>query len=416
MSLVWERETWWTEHLASKADWWRVRRSEDDSAMLAYHLTEAHALADRWTKTKPGRYLTAHTSLTQKEVKFWAEWHIKGERPADDDEPDSEVVQFASTPDEIEEVYLDGPSSCMSHQADSYESSEHPVRVYGAGDLAIAWLPYRDNDEDYLGRRLADRPRVKARALCWPERKVYGRVYPDDCYPEGAALVHALQAVGYSHARIHDKGFNGARLLRIECEDRNGRDGWVMPYLDSPCRNFDDDGDYLIMRQNGEFNAEETDGVVTSEEEYEYHCDWCEDGFNGGGSTVFSSVNRHGGRNERYICPSCAESENVFRCAGFDEYFDSGHVSYDEWQGETYTCQWLEDNTFISDFSGERFSGDDMVTMHNGYQWAEEELDGNAVPIDGEWWPTDDADAERERRAANADTRNGMLALSMGEP
>ena len=82
MTLIWEHEPWWTEHMASKAAWWRVRRSEDDSTLLAYHLTEAHATADRWTKIKPGRYLTAHTTLTQKEVKFWAEWHVKGERPA----------------------------------------------------------------------------------------------------------------------------------------------------------------------------------------------------------------------------------------------------------------------------------------------------------------------------------------------
>src|ERR1700678_1719150 len=157
MTLVWEREIWWTEHLAGLPSWGRVRRSEDDSSMLAYHLTEAHALADRWTKTKPGRYLTAHTTLSAKEVKFWAEWHIKGERPADTEESPPAVC-FAHEPDDIEHVYLNGPTSCMSHPAQSYESKEHPVRVYGAGDLAIAYLPDADTGPDYLCRKYGERP------------------------------------------------------------------------------------------------------------------------------------------------------------------------------------------------------------------------------------------------------------------
>lgn len=376
--------------------------------MLAYHLTEAHAAANRWTKTKPGRYLTAHTTLTPKEVKFWAEWHIKGQRPDDAVDDEQEIVLFASTPDEIEYVYLNGPASCMSHQAKSYESNEHPVRMYGAGDLAIAHLPYRPDDSDHLDRTEAQRPEFKARAICWPERKIYGRVYPEDCYPEGAALVHGLQALGYSHARLHPIGFSGARMLRVE-----DGDDLIVPYLDSPCQNFDDDGDNLILCQKGDWSGDSTSGLVSCAPEYEHHCEWCEEGFNGEYETVYTRVEGNGGRDGMTVCPSCAVG-GAFYCEGFDETF-SDDVEHDTWDGDTYTQYWLDDNTFISDFSDDRFPDDVLVMMHDGASWAHEELEGNAVRRDGEWWPTDKAETELDRRAANVDDRNGVLALSMGE-
>lgn len=411
MTLVWEREHWWTDHLASRAEWWRVRRSEDDATMLAYHMTAAHADAGRWTKTKPGRYLTAYTKLSPKEVKFWAEWHIKGQRPAEDDQETAEVVLFATTPDQIEYVYVNGPPSCMSRSASGYDSREHPTRIYGAGDIAIAHMTWRDDDtcEDAYGRKGDKRGYFKARAICWPEKKVFGRIYPDPCYDQGAALQAALLALGYRSAHTVSQAFNGARLLRIEYDDR-----FVMPYLDNPCQSFDDHGDYLVMSDCGEHNAEYTNGLSgEARDEYENTCDNCEEGFNEDGDRVYTRVNAHGGYREQYWCRHCVEHD-TFYCEGFGEQIADGN-DHDDWNGGIYSQRWLDDNTFISDFSGNRTDNDDGITMIDGEMWSNEEAEEHAVDLDGEWWPTADALVEMERRAANVDDRNGMLQLSMSE-
>jgi hypothetical protein len=111
----------------------------------------------------------------------------------------------------------------MCHPADNYDSSCHPVRVYGAGDLAIAYLE-------------PEKGHVTARALCWPARKIFGRVYGDD-----GKLIPMLESAGFSAIDRHSKtSFNGAKLLRIEDDY-----GFVCPYLDDPNYGVEDDGDFL---------------------------------------------------------------------------------------------------------------------------------------------------------------------------
>jgi hypothetical protein len=400
MSLVWESEPWWTQHLATYRNahlYWQVRRSENNPALLAYYQDSDKANRDVWTQIKPGRYLTRFLDhdLSPKQIKYWAEWQAKGVQPVDGDEP-ALVVLFATTPDDIEAAYINGPASCMSSAANCYSSSGHPVRVYGAGDLAIAYLP----DPDLAAGENALNPGhcVIARAICWPERKVFGRVYPavdEDGHAED--LRTALHALGYHSSHDYTgKGLDGARMLRI---DEDG--GVTMPYLDNPHQAFDDHGDYLILRYSGEFDGTATDGVAHLTLEYKYTCECCEEGFNESESLVYVRCNERGGHNERVWCEGCADS-NTFICAGFDEAF-SDDVAHYEWEGDVYTQVWLDDNTFISDFSGERISNDEKVEMHNRDVWSNDEFYHYGQKLDGENWPSDDAEAELERRAAAAD-------------
>ena len=381
MELVWENEDWWLAHLTDRRidnPWWNVQRATDKT-LIAYYRNAENAERDRWTPIKPVRYLATFTALPAAEVKYWATYQSSGKVP---EAGDPSLAQFATTPDDIEAVYLNGPSSCMSHEAICYESSEHPVRVYGAGDLAIAYLGGIDPGQE-----------VTARALCWPERKVFGRRYGDD----DEVLACALLAMGYRD--VYGQGarsaFNGARLLRIEDDD-----SLIVPYLDQPCQNFNDDGEYLTMHNQGEHCGQETSGLVSMEPRYEYHCECCDEGFNDGGTTVYTLCGQNGGHRERHWCECCAE--NTFYCQGFNETF-SGVVASDDWGGETYTQAWLDDNTFISDYSGERFSTDDLVTMHNGDIWSEDEFDRYGQEIDGKRYAKEDAIAEIERRAASED-------------
>jgi hypothetical protein len=395
MSLVWENEPWWVSYREQTLlihPWSRVRRSAINPALLAYYARADKAEQDLWTQIKPGRYLTSELSswLTPKQIKYWAEWQAKGVQPTEIDGP-AAVVLFATTPDDIEVVYINGPASCMSSLAGCYGSTKHPVRVYGAGDLAIAYLPddpKADSPED----------NVIARAICWPERKVFGRVYPTiDTEGYAETLRTALHALGYRSAHEVDKGLDGARMLRIDEED-----GVTMPYLDSPYQTFDDRGDYLILRRSGEYGGTETNGVACFEPEYEHTCERCEEDFNDGGGTVYLQCAHNGGQRSAYWCDSCIISD-TFTCYGFNEVFSHDEVTWGTWEGESYTQAWLDDNTFISDFSGDRISNDDMVKMHNGDCWSDDEFDRHGLILDDENWPSDDAENKLDLRAAHND-------------
>lgn len=154
-------------------------------------------------------------------------------------------LQFATTPEDIVKVYTQHSrgsavaSSCMRHRLDQWHSMVdadvpfHPCHVYGAGDLAVAYLANSDGE-------------TLARALCWPEKKIYSRMYAG-----GDALHNMLLKRGfeksakyYSTGAGRNEGFVGARLLRItHPEDENC---YLVPYSDDVARAWDD-GEHLIM-------------------------------------------------------------------------------------------------------------------------------------------------------------------------
>ena len=401
MSLVWESEPWWTDHIAhytGQYPYWQVKRSDTNPALLAYFQNANKAHRNVWTQIKPGRYLAQFLSncLNPKQIKYWAEWQAKGTQPTD--ETALPVVHFADTPDDIEQVYVTGPASCMFYDVGSFDCEEHPTRIYGAGDLAIAHTVDPEIDPETRGH-------VIARAICWPERKVFGRVYPTiDEAGHAENLRAALYALGYRSAHECDgKGLDGARMLRL-----GDGDNVVMPYLDAPYQAFDDTGDFLILRTYGEYEGTNTDGTARLTPEYEYTCEHCAEGFNDGGSTVYLSCTSDGGRHSQDWCEDCTNN-STFTCEGFSEIF-SDDVDNVYWNDNTYTQAWIDANTFISDFSGDRFGDSEAVSMVNGDTWSYDEFNRHGQVLDGENWPNDDAEEEIERRAAAADPNQMEMA------
>lgn len=201
--------------------------SKDDPSMIAFTASPEHGEADRQTRMKPGRYVMRfYPALTKRQVAFYAEWWAKGEKPRP--EPEGELL-FASTSEEIVQVYANGPASCM-HGSKS-------VRVYGAGDLAIAHIQ-KDGE-------------ITARCLCWPDKGVFGRVYPSYGTNEGRDLYCRLREdKGWKHTEEHgDEIFNGARILRISKghpEDKC----FIMPFLDHDGLSELDEK-YFVMNKNG---------------------------------------------------------------------------------------------------------------------------------------------------------------------
>ena len=314
----WKRPVWMSE------DFWCNRSAElhqhfahvstDDAAMIAFTPDAAKGEANRQTRMKPGRYLTRFfPELGAKKIAFMAEWWVSGTRPVVALEGS---MALATTGDEIVSVYEADVDSCMQ--------GEDCVRVYAAGDLAVAY--WTDGDGE-----------VTARALCWPEKAVYGRVYPapdneneGDERAFGTALQQAMEAKGWTSARLRGQGFNGARLLKIADENEGG---YVMPYLDHGY-GVNDNGCEWEMHSSYEYSCDSTSGWIGGEPSYDWTCDHCDEGqYDDSHSTEVVTYFRNGHPcGEQYWCQHCVD-HHAFTCEGLDVVVSVPSVEVD---GQTY--------------------------------------------------------------------------------
>lgn len=227
-----------------EAEWYRPSVSyshylhvcRTDPRLIAYTQSSEKGRADIQTPIKPGRYLARfYPELTPTQVaEIVARYDAERLPPQ---------LQLATDPDDIVRVYRNGPRSCMA--------GSQCVGVYGAGDLAIAYLEAVDDE-------------ITARALCWPERKVYGRVYGD-----AVRLVDALHAAGYAEAP--DRAFNGARLLKEQAPGEAAH-CYTLPYLDR-AYGVEIGDEYLTLIQYGGVGQGTQAGYVTGEPAW--RCDHC---------------------------------------------------------------------------------------------------------------------------------------------
>ncbi|NDB70577.1 MAG: hypothetical protein EB015_21735, partial [Methylocystaceae bacterium] len=224
-----------------------------------------------------------------------------------------------ATADLMESVYTNysqeehGVSnSCMRYTANNFGSivdgrRTHPVRAYAGGDLAIA---YTVNEEG----------KTTARALVWPNIKIYSRVYGDD-----DTLHRLLKDRGYTKSSYYDgnaESLEGAKLARIELD--NG--GVLCPYLDE-VQTVEDCGDYL--RIGGDLQASQVNGVVWTSPQAE--CGHCGDSFDEENlSTVYLRSDMH---SSEQWCEHCRDHHS-FYCYGYEEQFsdrvDHSEPVYDE--------------------------------------------------------------------------------------
>ena len=186
-------------------------------------------------------------------------------------------LSLATSAEEIVEVYRNGPSSCMSKDLSSYDSSIHLVAVYGSSDLALAYI--RGEDEET----------ISSRALVWPERKRYGRIYG---YSE--PMRAALEREGYEPG-----DFEGAKIRLLMCEDQGEM---ILPYLDGvqTVRVFS--SEFLEITRRGDIYATETTGLAAGA-----MCERCECRAQGG--LVEVSISR---RRSEMWCDSCADQEAAY--------------------------------------------------------------------------------------------------------
>ena len=222
--------------------WYQARHEEhfchvstEQAGKIAFTENAAKGKVDRQLVMSPGRYLHRHFSehLDNNAVEGWcARLSVLLQEHA---------LKITQDADEIEDVYVGGPASCMAHSACDFESRCHPVRVYAGPDTAVAYIGSRED--------------ASARSVVWPERKIYTSIYGDV-----SRLRLLLEEAGYQEG-----GLNGARVRRIE-----DGDDLVVPYIDAG-DDLADDGQYLIIGRGG-ICSENTNGLsrVT------WYCPRCE--------------------------------------------------------------------------------------------------------------------------------------------
>lgn len=223
--------------------WYQARHNEhfchissEQAGKIAFTENAAKGANDRQLVMSPGRYLHRFFSehLDNEAIEGWcARLSVLLQE---------DILKVTQDPDEIEDVYVGGPSSCMAHDAGDFESPCHPARVYAGPDTALA----------YLG----DRGDATARSIVWPARLIYTSLYGDV-----SRLRLILEAAGYTEGSL-----DGARIRRIPHGDE-----FVVPYIDRG-GNLADDGAHLIIGQ-GDISCDSTSGLA----DIPWYCPHCSD-------------------------------------------------------------------------------------------------------------------------------------------
>lgn len=245
--------------------------STNDAGLVAFTPNEEMGVRNIKTTIKPGRYLKQfYPALSAFRIKELSEKLIGSE------------LFFASDPDDIENVYLNGPGSCMAAGESFFESSVHPVRVYGDSDVQVAYLKHKDQ--------------ITARALVWPEKKYYYSIY-GDC----GRLRNALEEAGYQQNEL-----NGARLTLIK-EDKNTI---VCPYIDSGLVSIRQENLYI----GGGIDATSTSGIIYVERCYlcDSYCD----------RNAQFKIKNNLRLKTVCICDDCSKKDNIYYCTGTNAYYD----------------------------------------------------------------------------------------------
>lgn len=248
-----------------------VHLSRKTPGMIAYTQSEEHGVKDRQTTIRPGRYLH----------QFYPEWTPEAiDRYCGQCNANGLKLEITNDPDQIVAVYTaeHAPNSCMRHQANEYDSSIHPVYVYGGkySDLALAYIGSIDTG-------------IRARAIVWPEKKIHSRIYGDEL------LMLAL----LTSKKYHKGSIAGARITALEDDD----DSWIMPYVDGIDRaRLSRDGKSIILG-DGPICTTNTEGRSRSRQrdpEFE-DCAEC------GEQIDTRSENRHMIRRGFHVCESCRD-------------------------------------------------------------------------------------------------------------
>lgn len=370
---------WTINYRAEEARFHFPHLSKRVKGNIAFTENAEKGAADVQTTMKPGRYLKKfYPTMNAEHIRMMANEIIARFGTC--------KFELATTPEQIEAVYLNGPNSCMSSRADSYSTGGiHPCSVYGAGDLAVAYLVVmppenagasaEETEEDTLQGSFPGT--ICARALCWPAKKTHGRIYGDT-----QKMQHFLRENGYEESE--GWSFEGARLLRHEL--RCGT-YFVCPYIDGEDRNLRDTGTFLVFDPEGGINGETTSGRAEATQVPVYSCSECGDEFEQGDGF---HVRTHPSGTRVWICANCNDY-HTFRCRYSGEHFVLTDDNCIEVAGRQWHEYYVERYAFRSAYSDEYFPLSERFTMGNDEYWTLDEAQEHGErSITGMYWPRDE--------------------------
>lgn len=222
-----------------------LRQSEDDPTKVAYTEKKRDGTY-RHVKTTLAKWLGRNCpDLPEAKRKTIHENYVLFVAPT----PSGLGIQFTDTPEGFERVYTKADvSSCIGHDADHFQSPFHPVRIYAAGDLELAY--HTDEDGEIDGR-----------GICRKGTKHYVR-----WYGQGEP---AMAKLGYTQDR---KCLNGARVaITYGEDDADGR--IVAPYIDGAYEwvSVDDEGVGRIGNR-GEYGGDYYYCQTATSDQHGYSC------------------------------------------------------------------------------------------------------------------------------------------------
>ncbi len=297
--------------------------STDQPGMIAYTPSDDYGKQDRQIRSKFGKYLRANfgDQLSDPVIADIANT-LRGNMDQ------SIKLLIAETADDIAQVYVDGPESCMDGDHFSH-IGDHPTRVYGSSDTACAYIMRGDN--------------ITGRAIIRHDTKEWIRLYGDE-----ENLRDALQENGYSAGG----DLSGCKLLKIE----NGSGDFIFPYLDGVTTGVDDHGDHFIVTNCGEYDGETQYGTL--EDSNRQSCDDC-------GGRHHDDDMHYLEFCERSVCNSCIESNYTFAYIGKYQEYVSDCESVYEHNGEYYTSDGCDYHNLII-IDCEAYDLDDCVETIDG--------------------------------------------------
>lgn len=336
--------------------WWHFPHvSLTDRSMVAFTPSCEYGKRDRQVRMKVGKYLQRFYS------DVFDEQAIR--EIANTCKPF--VISWATTRDEMREIYSRGPSSCMSGSAYDFScDGYHPVDVY-EGEFRLAYI---------------DSGGIVARGFVHEPTKRWVRTYGS----EMLALQTMLNAEGYHQS---DNGWVGAHLRAIEiC----GGNDWVMPYLDGGCQSVrlvTHDGkrmfEVVSNRSDYDGSASNTNGRLHNydgDDEYHSNCDSCGDRYH---NDDLHYIERH----DVSVCEDCRDDEYTYavvRIRNGRRYFD--YVQNDDVVefGRDY---FLNDAELLAEVGAVRCQHCDELT---GVDDMHSDEDGDLYCEDCVVWWTDD--------------------------
>jgi hypothetical protein len=385
--LPWADEAWFKTSPVTARHYAHV--SVEDPGKIAFTRDDLAGRANTKTRMSAGRYLRDYYSnelyhLPRKET---GGVNVHGQKITVDalnhyartftkTYGGGDTLAFATTREDMVRVYLDGPNSCMAHPVDHYQSAPvHPVEVYAAGDLQLAYLTNSDQH-------------ITARALVWPEKLTVGRIYGDE-----VSLQAMLSELGY--AMQDSSTLCGARLLKIPHGD-----GYVMPYIDGAqtygrCK--DDPSLYFVI--GGHEEAGRTDGLDYDPNEAECLCDHCGEGIRED-ETYTAQVGRYEHSN---LCLACYE-DHTFICAHSGDAWSTSADHTILANGEIVADRYLRHFEQCA-VTGEWYAMDELYTYRDGgEQVSQDGIDEADLVQDdeGRYWEADALPATTDTTAAEA--------------